>query len=76
MQAQADAEAAVLAQINRTWSAKDQVKEDPPPEYELPPTYYEAIFKSDTPTTEEKSMVKETTVMDSKPPPEAVHCHI
>ena len=77
-QAQVDAEAAIVAQINRTWSSKDQVKVDPPPEYELPPTYYEAIFKSDFQTTDEKSKLKEatTTVMDSKPPPEAVQCHI
>ncbi len=77
-QAQVDAEAAIAAQINRTWSSKDQVKIDPPPEYELPPTYYEAIFKSDIPTSEDKSKPKETTaaVIDSKPPPEAVQCHI
>ena len=40
-QAVIDAEAAVAAQINRT--LEKQAREDPPPEYELPPTYVEAM---------------------------------
>ena len=40
-QAVIDAEAAIAAQINRT--LEKQAKEDPPPEYELPPTYVEAM---------------------------------
>lgn len=46
--AAADAEAAIAAQINRALE-KEAKKEDPPPEYELPPTYMEAMqtFKLD-----------------------------
>ena len=40
-QAVIDAEAAIAAQINRT--LEKEAKEDPPPEYELPPTYVEAM---------------------------------
>ena len=52
-QAVIDAEAAIAAQINRT--LEKQAKEDPPPEYELPPTYVEAmeidLHKSTTTST-------------------------
>lgn len=52
-QAVIDAEAAIAAQINRT--LEKQAKEDPPPEYELPPTYIEAMefgqLKSSTSST-------------------------
>ena len=42
IQAQADAEAAVAAQISRG-CIKEPIKGDNPPEYEQPPSYYEAI---------------------------------
>ena len=46
-QAAIDAEAAIAAQINRAFE-KEALKEDPPPEYELPPTYVEAMIKLET----------------------------
>ena len=43
-QAEADAEAAIAARINRSY-CKGPIKGDPPPDYELPPTYIEAVTK-------------------------------
>jgi hypothetical protein len=44
VQAQVDAEAAIATQTNRSY-CKNLIKGDPPPDYELPPTYIEAVAK-------------------------------
>lgn len=69
-QAVIDAEAAIAAQINRT--LEKQAKEDPPPEYELPPTYVEAMeidmHKSTEKLSDETELdVSLTKVLTQKP---------